>query len=201
MQKEIRKISDYTILQSFKIGSKEIALGENRYAPYGARYLVADIVIKGILETYEKSYVSENYAELVEEFAKRIGEEARIVAKEYAEIGFNTTPLTERDCKKITWNQGVINKVVVLKDDIFRPEHANITNQLHLCVGGFGAEANSRGSACFCINLYTGKEVRYERQDILGIIDKEILPEWAKKGLENAEKQLTEKNKNGRSAR
>jgi hypothetical protein len=66
---------------------------------------------------------------------------------------------------------------------------------LQLCTGGFGCEPNSRGSACFCTNLYSGKESRYERRDILGIIDKDKLPEWAKQRLDEVQKERAEKRK------
>ena len=46
--------------------------------------------------------------------------------------------------------------------------------------GGFGASANSRGSAVFCTNLHTGKSTRYERMDVMGEIKPECMPEWAK---------------------
>ena len=46
--------------------------------------------------------------------------------------------------------------------------------------GGFGASANSRGSAVFCTNLHTGKSTRYERMDVMGEVKPERLPEWAK---------------------
>ena len=63
-------------------------------------------------------------------------------------------------------------------------------------MGGFGASPHSRGSACYCVDLYTGKESRYERMDVLGTIQPEDLPGWAKHGLtaiqqEQAKKKTT----------
>ena len=74
-------------------------------------------------------------------------------------------------------------------------EYQIATMQLQLCTGGFGAEPNSRGSACFCTNLYSGKESRYERRDILGVIEKDKLPEWAKQRLDEVQKERAEKRK------
>ncbi len=59
----------------------------------------------------------------------------------------------------------------------------------------FGCEPNSRGSACFCTNLYSGKESRYERRDILGVIEKDKLPEWAKQRFDEIQKERAEKRK------
>ena len=77
-----------------------------------------------------------------------------------------------------------------------RREYRRATRQLKLCMGGFGASPHSRGSACYCVDLYTGKESRYERMDVLGTIQPEDLPDWAKHGLtaiqqEQAKKKTT----------
>ena len=74
-------------------------------------------------------------------------------------------------------------KIVVIKPEVLRREYRRATRQLKLCMGGFGASPHSRGSACYCVDLYTGKESRYERMDVLGTIQPEDLPGWAKHGL------------------
>ena len=58
------------------------------------------------------------------------------------------------------------------------------TNQVMLCDGGFGASPRSRGSACYCVNLYTGKTSRFERRDILGILKEDQIPKWAQHELQ-----------------
>ncbi len=55
-----------------------------------------------------------------------------------------------------------------------------------LCTGGFGAQKNARGRTCYCISLYSGKQTSFYRGDVLGVMDKRSLPEWAKIGLQNA---------------
>ena len=85
------------------------------------------------------------------------------------------------------------NKIVVIKPEVLRREYRRATCQLKLCTGGFGAYPRSRGSACFCIDLYTGKESRYERMDILGIMEQEKLPGWAKHGLLTVQQERAKK--------
>lgn len=75
---------------------------------------------------------------------------------------------------------------------MLKPEYQRATRQYQLCTGGFGASPNSRGSACFCTNLYNGKSTRYERMDVLGIVPKEQLPDWAKSALAQIEMQKTQ---------
>ena len=53
------------------------------------------------------------------------------------------------------------------------------TGSFYLVTGGFGASANSRGSAVFCTNLYDGKPTRYERMDVMGEVKTECMPHWA----------------------
>lgn len=61
----------------------------------------------------------------------------------------------------------------------------NIGNQLYYIVGGFGAEANSRGSACYGWNLCRRKYERIERSEVMGIVPESLLPYVAKQTLED----------------
>lgn len=70
------------------------------------------------------------------------------------------------------------------------------------CEGGFGASPNARGSAIFCTNIYSGQRSRYERRDILAVIEPEALAEyaewspWITEGLKRIE-QKESKDKGG----
>ncbi len=201
MKENTRKISDYTVLHSFPIGRTDVVIADNPNADVGERFLLTNATFDGIFERYEKSVVSGNYLEIVEEFTERVKSQVQEISAELKHITFDLTPLTLEDCKRIDYDETIKDMVVVIKPDVFKPEYQDVIHQLQLCTGGFGSYAKSRGSACFCINLYNGKETRFERQDILGVIDKDDLPEWAKPGLEKAEKQQIEKNKNRRNER
>ena len=83
-------------------------------------------------------------------------------------------------CIPISYEDDLHGKIVVRKPEGLRREYRRATRQLKLCMGGFGASPHSRGSACYCVDLYTGKESRYERMDVLGTIQPEDLPGWAK---------------------
>ena len=77
-------------------------------------------------------------------------------------------------------------KVIVIRGNVLRPEFRHASHQLMLCTGGFGAQKNARGRTCYCISLYSGKQTSFYRGDVLGVMDKRALPEWAKIGLQNA---------------
>ena len=82
---------------------------------------------------------------------------------------------------------------------ILRREYRHATCQLQLCTSGSGAYPNSRGTACYCTELYSGQRARFERSDILGVIAPEDLPKWAKHYLElrQAEKERNSRDREG----
>ena len=115
--------------------------------------------------------------------------------------GIDTTPLTEADCAVITHMDDIHDKIVVIKPNVLRREYRMATHQIKLCTGGFGASPNSRGSACFCVDLYSGRHSRFERRDILGTLTADQLPQWAALGLDqyrNEQRQNSHKDKEER---
>ena len=92
-------------------------------------------------------------------------------------------------------------KVVIIKPDVLKPEYQLATRQLYLCTGGFGASPNSRGSACFCTNLFSGKHSRFERSDILATLEADAVPKWAQEKLREALQSQQKKDKSKEAAR
>ena len=68
---------------------------------------------------------------------------------------------------------------IALCKETLRPEYQTADNQILLVTGGFGASPNARGSAVFVQNLYSGKQYRVERIDVLGVVKPEHVPAWA----------------------
>ena len=95
----------------------------------------------------------------------------------------------------ISYDDDLNGKIVVIRPGVLRREYQLATRQLKLCIGGFGASPHSRGSACFCVYLYSGDSSRFERRDILGTLEPEQLPQWAKQGLEQYQREQSEKRK------
>lgn len=52
------------------------------------------------------------------------------------------------------------------------------------------------GHRLFCIDLYTGKESRYERMDVMGTMEPENLPGWARHGLTAIQQEQAQKKTN-----
>lgn len=197
---EKRKAGNYVIIHEIHVGEKEVVVGE---LPYDSpeKYMCAYYTANGIMAQYGDCLASDSYAEIMMIFADRI--------KEQAEAAFNSlkeADVPDEDKKSvdilrfslIDYDDNIENKVVVIKPDVLRREYRNAMHQLQLCVGGFGAQAHSRGSACYCTNLFTGKSSRYERRDILGVMEVDNLPEWAKTNLPGIQKNRYEKEKETR---
>ena len=195
MSDKKRMAGTYEVTHSFEIGKKEIIIGEDKNASPDERFVVADYENNGIFERYVNALVGNDFAEIAKIFAERIKNESEMVIEELSKIEVDTTPICADGCTVISTEDSIKNKVVVIRADVFKPEYQIATMQLQLCTGGFGCEPNSRGSACFCTNLYSGKESRYERRDILGVIEKDNLPEWAKQRLDEVQKERAEKRK------
>ena len=184
-----RMIGDYTVLNSMYVGHKEIAICENPKAPKDERYLCCYIENVAIFERYTEALVSDDFAEIAQVYGERIASAAEEIIKETEkaneQIGANTEFMAS-DCTPVTWEDSIENKVVVIKGNILRPEFRHANHQLMLCTGGFGAQANARGRTCYCISLFDGRQTSYYRSDVLGGIEPEKLPEWAKEGLAKA---------------
>lgn len=192
---EKRMAGNYEVTTAFEIGTKEIIIGEDKTAAPDERFVVANYENNGIFERYVDALIGGDYAEIVKIFAERVKNEAEKVIDEKSKITVDMTSITKDGCQVLEADDSIKNKVVVIRADVFKPEYQIATKQLQLCTGGFGAEPNSRGSACFCTNIYSGKEARFERSDVLGIIEKDDLPDWAKERLDEVQKNIAHRRK------
>lgn len=199
---EKRMAGDYVILHAFHIGDREIVLGENPANTGDERYMCAFCQDNGLVASYTEAMVSDDYPEIVKLFGERVAEQAEKTRIELGTPkiqGIPNAPITADDCEVIGHQNDLRGKIVVIKPEALRPEYRRATCQLHLCNGGFGASPDSRGSACLCTELYSGKSSRFERTDILGVIAPENLPKWAKHYLysiqhaRQAEKKVKDK--------
>lgn len=199
IEQEKRMAGDYVIIHAFHIGDREIVLGENPSGVDSERYMCAFYQSNGLMAGYTEVMVSDDYPELVKLFGERVAEQAektRIDLNGPKIQGIPNTPITAEGCEVIGYQHDLHGKIVVIRPEVLRPEYRRATSQLRLCTGGFGASPNSRGTACYCTELYSGKTSCFQRSDILGTIAPENLPKWAKHYLEivrQAEKKARDK--------
>ena len=182
-----RMAGDYEIFQAVHIGDKEIVLGENPQDTTGAEYMCAFCQNNALFDLYSDVMCSNDFPEIAELFGRRIAEQAHSMQAELNKMkaeGISDHIITPSDCPPISHSDDLHNKVIVIRPEVLHREYRRATCQLKLCKGGFGAYPNSRGSACVCADLYTGKVTRYARMDIMGTMEPEKLPQWAKERLE-----------------
>lgn len=187
MNENKRKAGDYEIIHAMHIGDQEIVVGENSATAAGQMYMCAFCEQNEIFARYDEILCSDDYAEIIGIYGQRVAEQAEktsIELKGPKIQGISSAPITAAGCTPITSDDDLNGKVVVIRPDVLRREYRRATNQVALCDGGFGASPRSRGSACYCVNLYTGKTTRFERRDILGILKADQIPKWAQQGLQ-----------------
>ena len=179
IDQEKRMAGDYEIIHALHIGDREIVLGENPSAPEDERYVCAFCQQHEIFANYTEVMVSDDYPELVKLFGERVAEQAektRIALNGPKIQGIPNSAITAEDCEQVSYQEDIRGKVVVIRPEVLRREYRHATCQLQLCTSGSGAYPNSRGTACYCTELYSGQRARFERSDILGVIAPEDLP-------------------------
>lgn len=157
-----------------------------------------------LMALYNDVQVSGDFCEIVKLYGERLSQQAektRAALSKPKIHGINTTPLTKADCTPLSYDEDLNDRVVVIRPEVLRREYQMATRQIKLCTGGFGAYPHSRGSACYCVDLYSGKSARFERQDILGTLKIEQLPEWARLGLEQYRIECRQKSHKSREER
>lgn len=161
--------------------------------------LMALFMCLGMFAEYSEVMASDDFPEIAELFGRRVAEQAqktRIELNKPRIQGINDRLITAESCTPLSGEDDLHGKIVVVKPDVLRREYRRATHQLKLCTGGFGASPHSRGTACFCIDLYTGKESRYERMDVMGTMEPENLPGWARHGLTAIQQEQAQKKTN-----
>lgn len=181
MSDEKHMAGDYEIIQAVQIGDCEIVVGENMADENDLPYMVAYYESNAIMGRYFDAVGSDDFPEIMEIYGQRIMEQAQKTRAELSKPkiqGIDNGPITAEGCTPISYDDDLHGKVIVIKPEVLRPEYRRATSQLKLCTGGFGAYPHSRGSAVFCTEIYTGRQSRFDRRDVLGVLEPENQPKW-----------------------
>ena len=194
---EKRTAENYEITQAVRIGGKEVVFGvdETNVEPYFCAFYTAN----ELFYEYSDCMVGDNFAEMMKLFGERIQQQAGKVLAEQEQAAVPLAPLTPGDCFPNSYSECIEGKIVAVKTSALAPEYRTANHQLVYVTGGNGAQANARGNACFCINLYSGRHIRWERYDIQGEVKPDKLPEWAKERLSGILQQEQAKKEQRRS--
>ncbi len=193
LDKEKRMAGNYTIIHAIHIGDKEVVFGINDKNVHGQQYMCGYCTRNEIFERYDENLVSNDYLEIMSIFCDRVKAQIEKTKTELSKITVKDGKILPEMCFDNDFSKSILEKVVAIKTDVLRPEYQRDIFQLHYITGGFGSEANSRGSACFCTNLYTGENTRWERFEIQGEVKSEHLPDWAVKKIAEIQNKNTER--------
>ena len=190
-QTEKRMAGTYEIIHAMHIGDREIVIGEWNDAPEEERFMCAVCTQNEIFAQYNQVMVSDDFAEIVKLYGIRMTKQAEktIIDLNYVGLAKEDRRIyTDKDCDPVG-QQDLNGKVVVIRPDVLRREYQQATHQICICTGGFGANPNARGRAVYCRNLLTGREEKFYRSDLTGILPPEKQPEWVQKGVEQYHKK------------
>lgn len=181
-----RKIGEYTVLCSVNVGEKEVILASNEQSTNGDKFMCGFAERNDLFELCSECMVSDDYIEIVHLFGSRVANEAELFKEQVEKLDIPITLITEADCIPDHYSKDINGKIIAIDPKVLKPEFQRADRQLYYVTGGFGASANSRGSAVFCTNLHTGKSTRYERMDVMG----EIKPERCLNGQRKRHKSF-----------
>lgn len=191
MSDDKRMAENYEITQAIHVGDREVVFGvdDKSAEPYFCGYYKSN----ELFGEYSECMASADYVEMMKLFAERLSGQCDKVRVEHEKVTVPMEAISAEQCIPDDYKKDIDGKVIVIRADVLRREYQTADKQLWLCRGGFGSHANSRGSACFCVNLYSGKESRWERRDVLG--EMKELPDWAKERLTVIQKEQAQKEK------
>lgn len=74
-------------------------------------------------------------------------------------------------------------KILVLNPTRLNDKYKTPEDQLFVATGGFGCSPSASGKAVYGYFLKDNEECRWDRNDFIGILKDEFLPDWAKEKL------------------
>ena len=87
-------------------------------------------------------------------------------------------------CSAGMYEENVEGRVLVMDPSTLKENCWTQEDQLWLAEGGFGCDPKSSGRAIYAVCLSDGEKTRWNREDFLGVLDEQYLPEWAAQALE-----------------
>lgn len=168
---------DYRIDQSFTFGRRHFVIGIDDNAD--DKYLLAERQETELGYEYMEAVVSNNYIEIVNEFALRIQDEVDVLCDIYYERGSDGVPFGPEACCTDSSKQNYENKILILNPVYLSPEYRTKEDQLVLAISGFGCTPGNRSKKILCQSLCSGDKFYIRGTDVLGVISQQSVPHWA----------------------
>lgn len=112
MDEPIKKVGDWNVLTTIRVGHKEIALGENPNAEKDQRYLCCYVEQIAVWDTYPEALVSDDFAEIAKIFGERITQAADEILKKTS----TSSPRSVKTVRSIKTSAIPFQKMTIWKD-------------------------------------------------------------------------------------
>ena len=199
-------INDYAVQNEVFVGNRRYLFAVHTDDKEPQRFLKCQCYDDELFRHYVNAITSNDFVECMKLYLADISAAVEKVEKDRAAIGLeDISCLKGSDLLSASRDKNIEGKVVAIGEKWLCDGFKDISHQLYFVKGGNGAQANSRGNACFSINLYTGEDTRIERYEVLGEVPEDIIPDFAKEHLANARakyaKEVAEERRNRNDAR
>ena len=199
-------INDYAVKNEVFVGNRRYLFAVHTDEKEPQRFLKCQCYDDELFRHYVNAVTSNDFVECMKLYLADISAAVEKVEKDRAAIGLeDISCLKGSDLLSASRDKNIEGKVVAIGEKWLCDGFKDISHQLYFVKGGNGAQSNSRGNACFSINLYTGEDTRIERYEVLGEVPEDKIPEFAKEHLANARakyaKEITNERRNRDDAR
>ena len=180
-------INDYAVKNEVFVGNRRYLFAVHTDEKEPQRFLKCQCYDDELFRHYVNAVTSNDFVECMKLYLADISAAVEKVEKDRAAIGLDDIScLKGSDLLSASRDKNIEGKVVAIGEKWLCDGFKDISHQLYFVKGGNGAQSNSRGNACFSINLYTGEDTRIERYEVLGEVPEDKIPEFAKEHLANA---------------
>lgn len=183
-------VEDYKVIERTVIATEGFFLAEYVGNGTNEKYASGTIDRSKLdfgFEQYQFRYLSDDYLDVVKFYHQNIISKIEQFKEMSADIPKGL--ITREHCNPLDSVPTLAGEIVVQSVDVLFPEYRNASNQIYLATAGNGCRGDARGSAVYAVNLYSGERTRLERYDLIGILRKEHIPNWAKKTYETIRSQ------------
>ena len=199
-------INDYAVQNEVFVGNRRYLFAIHKNDKEPQRFLKCQCYDDELFRHYVNAVTSNDFVECMKLYLADISAAVEKVEKDRAAIGLDDIScLKGSDLLSASREKNIEGKVVAIGEKWLCDGFKDISHQLYFVKGGNGAQSNSRGNACFSINLYTGEDTRIERYEVLGEVPEDKIPEFAKEHLANARakyaKEVADERRNRNDAR
>ena len=199
-------INDYAVKNEVFVGNRRYLFAVHTDEKEPQRFLKCQCYDDDLFRHYVNAVTSNDFVECMKLYLADISAAVEKVEKDRAAIGLeDISCLKGSDLLSASRDKNIEGKVVAIGEKWLCDGFKDISHQLYFVKGGNGAQSNSRGNACFSINLYTGEDTRIERYEVLGEVPEDKIPDFAKEHLANARakyaKEVADERRNRNDAR